>query len=563
MLKLRENPIFLREFRANTRCRKTLMMVLLLVSSLTAMLLLLWPRSGIFTQSNSNEIFSVFLNINLAMILLLTPGFVASTITQERENKSFDLLFTSLLTPIQIMFGKLFSSLAVAFMVVVISMPITAVCALSGGISVPLLLRAYSIILLATLTYGLLGLAASSICHRSFTALVTTYVGIMLLAGATWLPSVLLSNLIGGRSLWLVIRSLSPFEALFALNHPENYELAFGGLSASNVYGMHLLGMLVFGTLFFLVFCYFILRPPSPKRTKTQDQYVDRKTTIKRKLMFPFYLIDPLKRKKPIAAWRNPIFVAEIRSRIFGKPKFIVRALSTCMILSLVVLTLVTMQFATQLDPDMVRLVAIIFQVGVVAFFAPAVCAGSITDERASGTLTMLRMTGISVRTIVSGKMKAGFLYVLIFLTSALPILWALSYLEAQASYWRLLAWIVILVLTTVVFVSAGLCASTIMKSTGAATALSYAFSAILCLGSLGVLLFGARIGPTLQGVILSFNPIAAALQITSDKWFSDLPMLMGNRLWQNNMIILVALTVLLTAITTVRVHIIFNRREN
>ncbi|MBT3378030.1 MAG: hypothetical protein HN742_00265 [Lentisphaerae bacterium] len=566
MLRLLDNPIFVREFRANTRCRKTLALTLSLLMSLAAIILILWPRSGIFSEINSNEIFSIFLNLNLALIALLVPGFVATTITQERENGSFDILFMTLLSSSQIMFGKLFSSLAITFLVVVISVPITAVCALSGGISVQLLLKAYSVILMATLTYGLMGLAISSLCHRSFTALVWTYLGILGLAGATWLPSVLLANLLGGQHLWSMVRSLSPFEALFALNHPERYELAMtgfsGGLSAEMVFRFYLTGMGLLSLFFLLIFCTFVLRPPAKRKGKSQEQLTDRRTLIKRKLVFPFYLIDPLKRKKPIAGWRNAIFVAEIRSRIFGKPKFIMRSLSTCVILSMGLLTLICIQFASTLAPDTVRLVAIIFQVGVVAFFAPAVCAGSITDERTSGTLTLLRMTGVPVRTVIFGKVKAGFLYVFIFLLSSLPVLLALRYFETGASTWRVAAWFLILVLTAAVFVVAGLAASTIAPSTGAATAISYAFSALICIGTLSVLLLGSRMSREMVAFVLCFNPLAAALQVTADTWFADLPQLFGNRLWQNHLVFLSATMVCLLVLTSVRVHCIFNHRE-
>ncbi|OGV71851.1 MAG: hypothetical protein A3K19_01135 [Lentisphaerae bacterium RIFOXYB12_FULL_65_16] len=561
MLKLWDNPIFLREFRTNARCRKTLVMTLVLIVSLALLILVLWPRTGIFSQFNTDEIFSVFLNLNLALIILLVPAFVSTTITIERENQSFDLLSTSLLTPSEIMFGKLFSSLAITFLVVIVSTPVTSVCALSGGISIPRLARAYSVILLATLTYGLLGLAISSLCYRSFTALVITYLGLMVLAGATWLPSVLLPHLVGLRPVWQALRSLSPFEALFALNHPERYEQAVQGFSAETVFTFYVVGMVVLSLVFFGVFCKHVLLPPPSKPPKLQHMYTDTRTMVRRKLMFPFYLIDPLRRKRPIPRWRNPVFVAEIRSRIFGKPKFILRSLATCMVISLVLLTLVAMQFATQLSPDMVRLVAIIFQVGVVAFFAPAVCSGSITDERTSGTLILLRMTRVSALKVVIGKIKAGLLYVLMFLASSLPVLWALTYLEAQASYWRIGAWMGILVLTTMVFVVAGLCASTITESTAAATAVSYVFSGIVCLGTLGVLLLGSRIGPELQTFVLTFNPLVAALQITSDTWFGDLPKLFGNRLWQNSLMALGGITLVLTMITALRVRYIFNHR--
>jgi ABC-type transport system involved in multi-copper enzyme maturation permease subunit len=348
---------------------------------------------------------------------------------------------------------------------------------------------------------------------------------------------------------------------LFALNHPERYELAVTGINADEVYRLYLIGMSLLGCLFLLLFIRFVLRPPRRRKAAATEQYADRRTAIKRRLGFPFYLIDPMRRKKPISRWRNPVYVAEIRSRIFGRPKFIVRSLSACIVLSMILLMLTALQFATELDPDMVRLVAIVFQVGVVAFFAPAVCSGSITDERTSGTLTLLRMTGIPVRKIVLGKLKAGLLYVMIFLVSSLPVLWALTYLEANSSYWRVLAWLAILVLTTMVFVVTGLCASTLAPTTGAATAISYGFAAFLCIGTLSVLLLGSRISPGVQAVVLCFNPLVAALQIASDKWFAELPRIFGNRLWRNNLIFLSGMTFILVAVAALRVRLIFNHR--
>jgi ABC-type transport system involved in multi-copper enzyme maturation permease subunit len=562
MLRLWNNPIFEREFRAYTRCRKTLALTVLLVGALAVVLHLLWPRTGVFSEINSNEIFTVFLNLNLALIILIIPAFVSTTITQERENHSFDLLFTSLLTPGEIMVGKLFSSLAITFLVVIASMPITAVCALSGGISVALLCRAYTVLLLATLGYGLFGLCLSALCQRSFTALVLTYVGMLLFAGATWLPAVLLGDFLGLRGVWRGLRAASPFEALFALSHPERYELEVTGLSAPQVFRFHVVGMVVLSLICFGVFCFNILRPDKARRARGEATFADAGQALRRRLSFPFYLIDPLRRKRPISAWRNPVYVAEMRSRIFGKPKVIVRTLAAIIVLSMVLLLLVAVQFATQLSPDAVRIVAIVFQVGVVAFFAPAVCSGSITDERISGTLTLLRMTPLTVRAVVMGKLKAGLLYVLMFLVSSIPVLLTLSYLEASAAYWRLGAWLGILVLTAAAFVSMGLCASTLTPTTGAATALSYVVAAVVCLGTLSVLLFGSRISPTLEAVILAANPIAGALQVTSDRMFETLPKVCGQPLWVNTILFLAGMTVVLVAVTALRVRMIFSQRD-
>ena len=61
---------------------------------------------------------------------------------------------------------------------------------------------------------------------------------------------------------------------------------------------------------------------------------------------------------------------------------------------------------------------------------------------------------------------------------------------------------------------------------------------------------------------VLCFNPLAAALQVTADTWFADLPQLFGNRLWQNHLVFLSATMVCLLVLTSVRVHCIFNHRE-
>jgi ABC-type transport system involved in multi-copper enzyme maturation permease subunit len=556
------NPIFRREYLVMARGPKALFSGLALVATLGFILFMLWPRTGVLSTFDSNEIFSVFLGANLALIIMLVPAFTATAITGEREGRSFDILFTTALTPFEILAGKLFSALAMVFSVVIVSMPVTAVCALSGGISIPLLLKTYSIIFLATLTYGLLGLAISAMCQRSFTAVTSTYVAIAVLAGATWLPSVLLMRLFAMKPVWMLLRSLSPFEALFALNHPTRYEVVIGGgVFAASTFHTYVVGMLLLSTVFLAVFCIRVLRPRNTRRLKFQQQYADLRTGLKRRLGFPFYLIDPLKRKNPIGLWRNPVFVAELRNKIFGKPKFILRALAVCIALSLILLILICLNFASLLGPEKVRVVAVIFQFGLIILLAPLVSSGSITDERAGNTMLLLRMTPLSAWTVVLGKLKAAFMYVLIFLLSSLPVLFALVYLELEAAYWRIGAWVGTLLLSAVVFILTGLFASTVMRTTAAATALSYILVFAVSIGTLAVLLFGSRISLELKAVILTFNPLVAAVQITSDAWFNELPRI-GNRvLWQNHLALFGAFAVILLLAAAWRVHAVFRQR--
>lgn len=638
------NPIFRREMKSALRDWKVVVLIVGFIGLLSLILTFLWPASGVFSvaSDSSMQIFSIFLMSNLALIILLVPALTSPTITTERENKSFDLLFTSLLTPGEVLRGKLFGAITMVLLVVLLSMPVAALCALSGGIGPMLLMRAYSVIAMSALTYGILGLAYSALCRRTFTALILTYVTVAFLAGATWLPYALLGRLYVLRTLWLFIRSLSPFDAMYSLLFPERYAYSQLSRISSNpylTYYLHLAGMAVLLALFLYVFCRYVLRAPSPgtayrwlggalvvfmvpfaiiqvyaiyalfgpqaalagmggiggmggmsggdstmnykivaallttdllfisiirsmfvmarsEGAKYEDQTDDSRSLIKRKLSWPFYLFDPLRRKSPIGRFTNPVFVAELRSKIFGKPKFIIRSLAACIIVSLLLLTLVCFQFGDILRPDTVRWVAVLFQIGIIAILAPAISSGSITDEIASHTFLMLRMTPVSAVTVVLGKLKAAFLYVSIFLVSSLPVLGSLAYLEVQQNYWRLGAWCAILIMATLAFITAGLCASAFCRTTSAATAISYCFSALICIVTFAAELPGSFTMPV-RRAILTLNPIVGALRITSDSLFADL----SPDLWIHNLGFLVGVSVFFVVLAAGRVYYLFNYR--
>ncbi|NLZ60876.1 MAG: hypothetical protein GX901_09475, partial [Lentisphaerae bacterium] len=216
----------------------------------------------------------------------------------------------------------------------------------------------------------------------------------------------------------------------------------------------------------------------------------------------------------------------------------------------------------------------------------------SITDEITRDTLLLLRLSPLSSLTVVCGKMKAALLYVMIFLLSSLPVFLALVYLESTGgidfgslipsgfspealeawrlgwhslleNYWRVGAWLGVLLTTCLVLTACGLCASCFSPNTGVATAVSYGFALLFTAGSLSVLLFSSRINPSIQASFLMFNPFIAAMEITLDNSLaSRLPSIMGNRLWQNHLIIFSALTLLLLAISALRVHYLFKEQK-
>ena len=624
------NPIFEREVKAAARDPKVIGLIIAFLAMLSSILIFLWPSSGVFSLASdkSMEIFTIFLMSNLALIILLVPALTSPSLTTERENNSFDLIKTSLLTPGEMLRGKLMSSLALIVVVILVSMPIGALCSLSGGIGPSLLLRAYAVIAMAAITYGILGLALSALCRRTFTALMTSYLAVALLAGGTWLPYSLLGRVLQYPKVWLFIRSFSPFDAMYSLLFPARHEATqLSQLTESPyaVFNIHMVGMAILLVVLLVVFTKFLLAPPRPERvygwlantmiiimipvilveahtiftiysnpailnnfanptlililcvfvdllmllfflkivklkrmagSKYVEQFTGFRKSAKRKLTWPFYLIDPLKRKKPIR-FMNPVFVAEMRGKIFGKPQFVIWSLVGCVIVCLTLLILVCIQYADELSPDTVRWVAILYQMGIVAILAPAITSGSITDEISSRTMLMLRMTPITAVRVVIGKLQAAFVYVSIFLISSLPVLYSLADLEVEANYWRIGAWCAVLVLTTVTFITAGLCASAFSQKTSHATGISYCFAALICIVTLatelpGVFSFNVRL------FWLTLNPVVAALRITSDELFQDMP----DDLWLHNLAFLGGISLLFIILASGRLYYILTRRK-
>jgi hypothetical protein len=354
-----------------------------------------------------------------------------------------------------------------------------------------------------------------------------------------------------------------------------------------NPYGVFIVFSILITTTALIIFNRNILKASSEKGA-TPDIYTSTSKSIKRKLTWPFYLIDPLKRKKNIGRFANPVFIAEMRSKLFANPKFIIRTVSAIFILSIILLVLVAMQYAVNFSTNIVNMVSIVFQIGVVAMLAPGVSSGLITDEIVSGTLTSMRMTPISPLRMVIGKLQATFFYALVFIISSFFVLFAMAYLINQTvfpengsmlssawwskaaelasepdwlqnvwnTYWRIAVWSGILLLATITFLTAGLFASSISRKTSIATAISYSITAGICLISLYPLVIEKKLSYELSRAVLSINPIISAMQIT-EGYFSKYP-----ELWKTNIVLLLCLSGFFLIGAIIRTWYLFTARK-
>lgn len=593
-MKLFANPIFRREFTFLARTWKTKLICAFFLVILAGMLLMLWPSGGVqsIVTESSRQIFSMFFSVDLALILLMTPAFAAGAITSERERETYGALFSTLLSPREILAGKLFSSILLILLLVLLSLPIAAICALTGGVDILFMGKISFLLFVTAFAYGILSLACSSLVTRTTTAVLLNYILVLVFCGATWLPSVLLTKIFpAGTALFQLIRSFSAFDALFFLLYPDTYKLTLDMENSSlpDPFIVCILFSLVLAAVSFCLFSLFVRKAELHQKRKKGDVFTGTKQAIRRKLTFPFYLMDPLKRKKPIGRFANAVFVAEMRSKLFSNPQFVIRSVCTIFIISLLLLTLTALQLSEEIQASAVRAVAIVFQIGIVALIAPGLSSSLITEEINRGTFAALRMTCITPLTLITGKLKATFSYAFIFIASSVFILLAMAYLEPQTifpeqsildpeffsalsekmesdpqwwtkffdTYRGLFLWILLLLLSTLTFLCAGLFASSIAKNTSSATVMAYAFTIVLCLVTLLPIPLQDKFSRPFATFLLSFNPIASAMQLT-DGAFPMYP-----DLWQKYIVTAIILTLLLLGGTVARVCYLFRYKNN
>ncbi len=156
--------------------------------------------------------------------ILVGPVFASGSITSERERQTLELLLTTTLSPWQILGGKMFSSLRVAAVLTAfVSWPLLLAWVLPPGTywrESATMLGFVAIVCMSGLTTTTLAIFCSVFFRKTATAMMTSYMLIMLLYAAPlviqWL-SLLLYPSASGTSIVAKLTFTSPFAAAYAL----------------------------------------------------------------------------------------------------------------------------------------------------------------------------------------------------------------------------------------------------------------------------------------------------------------------------------------------------------
>jgi len=130
-------------------------------------------------------VFTTLLLLQVLLVVFLAPAATTGAISLEREKQTLDLLAATPVSTLGIVLGKLASSLAFVVVLILASIPLTAVVFVFGGVAPEDILRGYLVLLVTAVGFGSLGIFFSSITRRTQSATFLTYLAVLALTVGT------------------------------------------------------------------------------------------------------------------------------------------------------------------------------------------------------------------------------------------------------------------------------------------------------------------------------------------------------------------------------------------
>ncbi len=239
--------------------------------------------------------------------------------------------------------------------------------------------------------------------------------------------------------------------------------------------------------------------------------------------------------EKPIR-WNwmnNPIIAKELKGRMRGRQGYIMLTAYLLLISAVVYGTYAyAVRDSTFRTPGFLQeagkqvfLVVVLLEIVMTGFIGPALTAGAISSERERLTYDQLRISMLTAKDIVIGKLGASVMYLLLLIVAAIP-LQSLAFFLGGVGMEEVFISLVVLTLSAINFCTLGLYFSGITKRTSVATTMSYSLLIItvLILGGIGYITaqnsyFISSTSKEFQRWLLNFlwtifstNPFSAAL---------------------------------------------------
>ncbi len=337
--------------------------------------------------------------LQIGLISLLAPVFMAGAIAQEANPRTWEILLTSPLTASQIVLGNFIGRQFFIFALLLASLPLFALTQYFGGVPGRSIFASYAISMCFALIVGAVAITLSVNRLAGQRAVFTFYICVVSYLALTWAVDGALRGRFGGVT---PLTALNPFLALEALLSPSGYptpdEVALSAmpwlsrmwLGAPVQTFCVLSGAL---TVIMLGLCVAGVRSLGVRQRRAA-----------RRLMGS----EERPGRPPRAVWHNPIAWAEAVARGMTLKRWIARW-TFIAAGALWGLGIIGAYHTGALDHRMFRfalLATVITEMVVITLIAMNMSATAISREREDGTLDLLLTTPITPSMYLRGKLR-------------------------------------------------------------------------------------------------------------------------------------------------------------
>lgn len=224
------NPVLRREGKTSLRNWKIFYAVagyIFVVTAVAAIAIWQLMYNSYNASFDPSEMVNVYIGLTilqLALVLLMTPSFTASSISGERERQTLDLLLVTKMSPFSIVIGKFLSGLSIIVLMIFATMPIFALIMYFGGTSGIYMLAVTAYMLLICGAFGAIAMFFSTVFRKTVISMVFTYIVIGVLVGVTIVVYAIACSVYGSYyqaalpvSLRVVLLALNPAVGLISI----------------------------------------------------------------------------------------------------------------------------------------------------------------------------------------------------------------------------------------------------------------------------------------------------------------------------------------------------------
>lgn len=521
------NPVLQKDLLGLLRLRRVAMIQLFFLLTLGLMLLANWPQSGVIEGTIGAESSvargqdQLLMGLTLGEIVLLVlfvPGIAAVSLSSEREANTLEMLYASRLSPAQIILGKVGVATAYPLLLLISALPFAAMLLYRGGVSAEQLAWAFVVPVATAIFLAMLCLTISAYTKQSSTALVASYVTVLIMAGGTLVPAAIMLDSASNEVAMALhyIRSTSPVAAALSLLSPE---LDFSGASKGMMplWQTYLPMVIIVSAICFVLLVMKLGKAPSSSEGMGAGGGSAADRSLARKLMF---LIDDKKMPKPFGHF-NPVISKERRTSQVRGGRWMIRIFYISLLVSLglavMALTGGDTEHANLLE--YVAKVVVIFQFGIVALVAPSLTSSSVSSELEGGTWEILRITPLGAMRIFFGKFLPAFVPAVLPIIALLPAYATLVWVDSkyQVVFLRIIP---IAVMSVIYCCTLGLTCSTLQKNTARATVMAYLLAAGTFVVPMLAWWTAGQILPAAMAAKIAFvSPVVVSVNILPSGW--------------------------------------------